>query len=517
MDDLVLTIDCGTQSLRVIIFNKKGEIIVEDKREFEPYFSLKPGWAEQNPEVYWNSALESMQVIKSKDPVSWKKIKALVVTTLRSTHVLMDKNGNVLRPSILWLDQRVSSINPNLNFFEKTLFSIVSMKNTLEIISSQSKANWIKENEPEIWAKTYKYMLVSGFFYYKLTGKFIDSTASQIGLIPFNYRKMDWEKSDNHWKFRAFGIERKKLYDLAKPTSLIGTITKNVSRLTDLPEGLPVIAGGSDKGCETVGNGCTNPECLSLSFGTTSTIQTTTSKYVEPIRFMPAYPAIIPNYYNPEVEIFRGYWMVSWFKKQFANEEISEARLKGVNVEDILNEKIKDIPPGSHGLILQPYWSPHMKTPEARGAILGFTDVHTKYHIYKSIIEGINYSLIEGMEKIIKNTKIKPKTIIVGGGGSQSNIICQITADMFGIPVKRVHTHEVSSLGAAMAGFVGLGVYSNFEVAINSMVKYTDTFYPNISNHKLYKKIYDKIYKKLYSKLKDFYSFIYKNSLFDES
>ena len=512
MKDLILTIDCGTQSLRAILFNKKGEILSEQRRQFKPYFSLKPGWAEQDPNVYWESACDAMKAIKAKDNNLWNDIKGVVVTTLRSTHVLMDKSGKVLRPSILWLDQRKSSFPPHLTFLEKIKFSLVSMKKTVETISLQTKANWIKENEPRIWDKVYKYMLVSGFFYYKLTGKFVDSVASQIGMLPFDYKNRRWERSKNSWRWRAFGVEKDKLYDLIEPAEIIGTISDKASRETGLPEGLPVISGGSDKGCETIGNGCITPNLLSLSFGTTATVQTTTSKYLEPIRFMPSYPALLPNSYNPEFEIFRGYWMLNWFKNEFAKEHFKEAEFKNISVEELLNDKIKYIPPTSHGLVLQPYWSPHVKTPQARGSIIGFTDVHTKYHLYKSIIEGINYSLMEGMERIINKTKTKIDTIVVGGGGSQSDEICQITADMFGIPVKRVHTHEVSSLGAAITGFVGLKAYDDFQSAINSMVRYTKVFYPQKSYHEIYHKIYNKIYKKLYLKLKKFYTFMDKQN-----
>ncbi len=512
MKEYVLTIDCGTQSLKVMLFDANANIIAERKEKFKPYFSLMPGWAEQDPTIYYDSACKAMNFIRGNYPNEWNEIAAIVITALRSTHVLLDKDGNVLRPSILWLDQRRSQTLPKLGFWDRIMFSLISMKKTVQTIGAQSKANWIKENEPDIWARTHKYMTVSGYFYYRLTGRFVDSIASQIGLLPFDYKSKVWHKSSKHWKFRVFGVESDKLYELAKPTEIVGTITEKAANETGLLQGLPVIAGGSDKGCETIANGCIDETCMSLSFGTTSTIQTTTSKYIEPIRFLPPYPAVLPNSYNPEIEIFRGYWMLNWFKTNFAYEEVEESKRSNVSAEEILNQKIKNIPPGSNGLILQPYWSPHIKTPQARGTILGFTDVHTKYHIYKAIIEGINYALIDGMEKIISKTGVKPNEIVVGGGGAQSNEILQITSDMFGIPVKRVHTHEVSSLGAAIVGFVGLKVYNDFESAIKSMVRYERVFYPRRGIHDFYKTTYNKIYKKIYSRLKPFYRFMYKNN-----
>ena len=234
-----------------------------------------------------------------------------------------------------------------------------------------------------------------------------------------------------------------------------------------------MIAAGSDKGCETLGVGCRDLSCASMSFGTTATVQITSQRYLEPLQFMPAYPASIPGYYNPEIEIFRGYWMISWFKKEFGVREMIEAEARRVSPETVLDEKLADVPPGSQGLVLQPFWSPGLKMPEAKGAVIGFGDVHTRVHIYRAIIEGINYALIEGLENIEKKSKVKVKRIAVSGGGSQSNAICQITADMFNRTVVRGQTYETSGLGAAINGFVGLKVFSSYEEAINNMVHYT--------------------------------------------
>ncbi len=501
----ILSIDCGTQSVRALIFDSKGNLIVKDRRKFQPYFSKKPGWAEQDPEVYWQNACLAMRTVKEKNPEEWEKIAAIVVTTLRATEVLLDRNGDAIRPSILWLDQRKAKCTEPLRFFDKVIFSIVSMKRTVEIIRKQSPANWIRENEPQLWDKTYKYMLISGFFNYKLTGNFVDSIASQIGFLPFDYKNKRWEKSKNSWKWYVFGVERDKLYDLVEAGSIIGGITKKAAEETGLREGLPVIAGGSDKGCETLGNGCDNPSSASLSFGTTATIQITSPAYFEPLKFMPSYPAVIPGNYNPEVEIFRGYWMISWFKEEFAEKEVKEAEKRHISAERLLNQRLNEIPPGSQGLVLQPYWGPHVKTPEARGSIIGFGDVHTKMHIYRAIIEGINYALIDGLEKIEKKSKGRVQKIMVAGGGSQSDAICQITADMFNRPVYRINTHEVSGLGAAIIGFVGLGAYKDYKEAIKNMVHYKDIFKPNTENSRIYEKLYRNVYKKIYPGLKKIY------------
>jgi sugar (pentulose or hexulose) kinase len=293
---------------------------------------------------------------------------------------------------------------------------------------------------------------------------------------------------------------------LNKPADFVGELLEEVAVATGLSKSIKVISGGSDKGCETLGVGCISLDSASLSFGTTATIQTTTDKYFEPIMFMPAYPASIPNYYNPEVQVFRGYWMIRWFKHEFANREQAEALEKGVPPEEVLNECLQMIPPGSNGLILQPYWTPGLKDPDAKGSIIGFNDSHTRAHIYRAIIEGINYGLIDGLKKIEKRSKTKVKRIMVSGGGSQCDEICQITADMFNLPVSKGETYEAAGLGAAIIACVGLGIHPDFQTAVDKMVRHAVTFEPNSEVAALYGRLYNKIYVNIYANLNRLYT-----------
>ncbi len=506
----ILTLDCGTQSVRAILFDHSGSIIGKEKIEFEPYFSKEPGWAEQDPDVFWNNCCTACKTLKVKQPEAFKKIIGVTVTTQRDTGVVVDSEGNPLRPAIIWLDQRMAKCEEPLAFYDNIIFKTIRMDKAIKITRRKSKSNWIIENEPEIWERTHKYLLLSGYFIFKLTGKFVDSVASQIGHIPFDYKNQCWPKSNISFRWKMFGIEREKLYSLVQPGEIISGITAYASEVTGIKEDTPVIAAGSDKGCETLGVGSLDPSTASMSFGTTATVQITSDFYIEPLQFMPAYPASVPGYYNPEVEIFRGYWMISWFKKEFCAREVVEAKERGISPETILNERLNDIPPGSQGLILQPFWGPGLKMLEAKGSLIGFGDVHTRAHIYRAIIEGINYALIEGLEKIEKKSKVKVKTIIVSGGGSQSDAICQITADMFNRTVLRGQTYETSGLGAAINGFVGLKIFENYEEAVSKMVHYTSTFEPNHKNTEIYRKLYKKVYLKIYPKLESLFKEIKK-------
>lgn len=503
--EYILALDCGTQSIRALLFDREGNLKAKDKVEFEPYFSRYPGWAENDHNLYWDSMCMACRRLKDRNPSEWEDIIGVTVTTQRDTCVLIDDAGNVLRPVILWLDQRMAECMEPLPVIDNLKFSTVGMQKTVEITRRKSKANWIRENEPEVWDKTYKFLLLSGYFTYRLSGEIVDSVGSQVGHIPFDYKKRNWPKSKGDYRWKVFGIDKEKLPKLVEPGAIIGSITKEASKETGIRQGLPLVAAGSDKGCETLGMGCFSLDSASLSFGTTATVETTSRHYFEPLQFLPSYTAAVPGYYNPEVEIFRGYWMISWFKKEFASREMADANERNISPESILNERLYEIPPGSQGLMLNPYWGPGLKMPEAKGSIIGFGDVHTRAHIYRAIVEGINYALLEGLQNIEKSSGVGIEHIMVSGGGSQSDAICQITSDMFDRPVYRGITYETSGLGAAINGFVGLNIHNSYRDAIENMVHYGKVFEPDKKSSETYKRLYENIYKRIYPRLKGLY------------
>jgi sugar (pentulose or hexulose) kinase len=504
---MILSIDCGTQSIRAILFSLEGEIIDKEQILYEPYFSKNPGWAEQNPEIYWESLYKATNVLKKRSPEYFKKIKGVGVTTLRSTMVNVDKDGKALRPSMIWLDQRTADNVYKPNFALKTVFKTIGISETLQKMERKGHCNWIRQNEPEIWENTHKYLQVSGYLNHKLTGEFTDSVASQIGYIPFDYKKQKWANPKEIFEIssKLYPIEKEKLPKLINPGEKVGIVTKEASVLTGIPFGIPVIACGSDKGCETLGMGVTDTKMVSLSFGTTATVQTTTQKYIEPIQFFPAYPSVIPKSWNPEIEIFRGFWMISWFKNEFALKEVQEAAKKNIPVEEVLNKLLHDSPAGAMGLIVQPYWSPGLGEKNAKGAMIGFGDVHKKEHIYRAVIEGLAYGLLDGMHRLEKRGNLKFEKLAVSGGASQSDEICQIVADVFNMHLVRGKTYETSGLGAAIITAFGIDEFSSLNEAVNNMVNYADVFKPKAENTKIYKALYEEVYLKMYKNLEPLY------------
>jgi sugar (pentulose or hexulose) kinase len=503
MAENLLSIDCGTQSIRVIIFSPEGEILEREKIEYEPYNSPEPGWAEQDPEIFWIELCAASRAICFRNPALMESVGGVGVTTQRDSMINVDEQGDPLRPVITWLDQRKAKPVYRPGGLTGLVYQVVGMDEAIGKTQADGKCNWIAQNEPSIWKKTHKYLQVSGFVNHRLTGRFVDSIASQIGHIPIDYRKMVWAKPGG-LTGRMFPVDGEKLPEIVPPGQVLGEITRKAAEATGIPPGTPVIAAGSDKGCETIGMGVVDPAMASLSFGTTATVQTTYHKYVEPIRFMPAYPAPIPDHFNPEVEIFRGYWMISWFKREFGYKEILDAKREGITPEIILNRLLKEVPPGSMGLLVQPYWGPGLKEPAARGAIIGFGDIHTRAYMYRGMIEGLGYALKEGLHRIEKVTHKNVGLVAVSGGASQSDEICQISADIFNRPMVRGETWETSALGAAIITAVGIGLYSGFAESIKGMVRYGKTFHPDPINVALYERLFH-VYKKIFPSLNHLY------------
>lgn len=513
--DLILAIDQGTQSARALLFDPRGQLVAKARIPIEPYFSTQPGWAEQHPQVFWEAVCQACQKLwQAPDELREgeqlanlrQRVAAVALTTQRATVINLDQNGQPLRPAMLWLDQRRTEGLKPLGGWWGLVFRLAGLTQTVAYLQAEAEANWIATHQPEVWRQTAKYVLLSGYLTYRLTEQWVDSTACQVGYIPFDYKRFRWSDRRD-WKWLALPVEPEMLVELKPPASILGEITPAASQATGIPSGLPLIAAAADKACEVIGAGCLQPHQACLSYGTTATINTTHRKYLEAIPLIPPYPSAVPGAYNLEIQIYRGFWMVSWFKQEFGLHEQRLAEQLGKEAEQLFDELVYAVPPGCEGLVLQPYWSPGLRFPgpEARGAVIGFRDAHTRAHLYRAILEGLAYALREGAERIGKRSGIPIAELRVAGGGSQSRAAMQITADIFGLPTARPHVYEASGLGAAIDGAVGIGIHPNFESAIGEMTHLGEVFEPDPKRHLQYDAIYRRIYCQIYHRLRPLY------------
>lgn len=506
MRDLLLAIDNGTQSVRALVFDLQGNLLAKTRVPLQPYEAKQPGWAEQDPDYYWRQLCVACQQLWLNAGHLKERLAGVALTTQRSTVINIDREGRPLRPAIVWLDERRTYGEKPVGGAWGLAFRLVGMTGTVAYLQAEAEANWIRRNQPDIWARTYKYLFLSGYLTYKLTDRLADSVACQVGYMPFDYKKLTWAAASD-WKWQAVPMPKEYLVELIPPAGIIAEISSTAAEATGIPAGLPLVAAAADKACEVIGAGCVQPHVGCLSYGTTATINTTHRRYVEVIPLIPPYPSAIPGAYSLEIQVYRGFWMVSWFVEQFGCDERLVAAERGVEPEELLDHLLSQAPAGSMGLVLQPYWSPGLKMPgpEAKGAIIGFGDVHTRAHIYRSILEGLAFALLEGKERTEQRSGIKVTELRVSGGGSQSDGAMQLTADIFNLPTSRPHVYETSGVGAAMDAAVGLKLHPDFETAVKEMTRVSRVFEPNPANRALYDGLYHRVYKRMYQHLRPLY------------
>lgn len=505
MPENLLAIDHGTQSVRALVFSPRGDLLHKSRVPIEPYYSTAPGLAEQDPQVFWKAVCDACQGLWAQG-VDRSSLAAVALTTQRSTVLNLDKDGRPLRPAIHWLDQRRTEGVRPVGGLWGLAFRLAGASETVAYLQAEAEANWIRTQQPEVWKATHKYVFLSGFLTHRLTGRFVDSVGCQVGYVPFDYKKQTWEAPWG-WKWQAVPVDKSLLPDLVPVASPLGEITPQAAAATGLPAGLPLIAAAADKATEVLGAGCLEPHIACLSYGTTATINTTHRKYIEVIPLIPPYPAAAPGYYSFEIQIYRGYWMVTWFKQEFGLREERLAAERGVEPEVLFDDLVRAVPPGSDGLVLQPYWSPGLRFPgpEARGAVIGFSDATTRAHLYRAILEGLAYALREGAERTERRAGVKITELRVAGGGSQSAAALQLTADVFGLPASRPHVYEASGLGAAIDAAVGAGLHPDFPTALREMTRLRDTFEPDAQTHARYEELYHGVYKQMYRRLRPLY------------
>lgn len=495
---IVLTIDCGTRGIRGILFDELGNELVKTECLFKRYYAKTFQWKEAPPEMFWDGLIEVVRGLKYQEPQLFEAISGITISCQRDVITVVDEAGIPLRDFISWLDRRELEKPLPYPLPYALLFRLIGFRSFADSFSRTAHANWIQVNEPQIWEKAHKVVFLSTYFLTKLTGKIFDSPSNTAGHLPFDTKKKKWcGKLDV--KRQILQVDSEKYYDLVDSCETIGTLTEAASQQTGLPPGLPVIISGTDKGCETIGVGAFAAGIASVSLGTQSTVEVTTRKYVELYPFYPSFPAVEKDAYNPEVTIYHGFWMVDWFIQEFLGEADPG------DAYAVLEEYLKNTAPGADGLVHQPYWGREAFHPEARGSFIGFSEGHEKKHIYRGIVEGLGYGLLEGINRIEGKTGVPIEIIGLSGGGGRSDGVAQIMADVFNRPVYRVQTYETTGLGAAMAAFVGLGRYATIAEAGQFMIRKSRVFQPDSENGKKYSEIYNNIYKKLYRRLKPLY------------
>jgi len=500
----VLVLDCGTQSMRSVVFNQEGMLLGIEKVKYPKYETNLDGFCEMNADVFWDSAVEAVNKLWDSNPDVMEKVEVVTLASQRSTSVFVDEEGKPLRNAISWMDARKLKSSHKMPKASKNFFKMVKVWDMIDNYNRSCPYHWVEHHEPEVMEKVHKLLFLSTYLNFKLTGQFKDSITSAPGYIPFSNKKLNWAtKSDIEGK--VFSVKKDHLFELVQPGELIGELTSESAKLLRLKPGTKVVAAGSDKACETIGIGCFDETTVSVSLASMVTVETTTEKYLPLYKYGTVFPAAIKGKYNPELGITRGFWLISWFIEEFGELEKKESIEKELSIERLLNEKLSQIPPGSDGLLMQPFWMSDVRYPSASGTLIGLSDVHTRIHFYRALVEGLGYSIKEGIISIEKKTGIPIERIGLSGGGSQSSIICQILANILNKEVYVVQSHETTGLGAAMLGYIHMGLYDNVADAAIEMVHVQNTYKPVEEVARRYDELYEEVYELTYKRLQPVY------------
>ncbi len=496
----ILGIDCGTQSTKVVVFDFEGKVITSAKENI-PLKRMRSDWAEQNAEDWWNSLCLTLRSVTNE--IDRKKIVGLALAYQRETFVPVDLRFNPLRPAFLWMDQRATKEALEVRkVMSDSQFSSITGK-FLNPTPSIMKIKWIKNNEPHIWEKIYKILTVGAYINYKLTDKLIDSAAGTDTTGLFNIRTGKW--SDK--LLSISGLNLSQLFDVQPSSSKVGYITKAASQSTGLYEGTPVFLAGGDGQVFAVGVGAIKESVMAVSIGTSGTCDIHGTK-IDLKSGSRALVSCIEGLYIHESVLMSAANTVSWFVRNFNS---IEQEKQNESAEKKLDQEISTIPPCSDGLLTIPYLRGCMmpyNDPNTRGATLGWSDIHTKLHFYKSILEGIAFEIRLIIDNYEKNSGVKISSIKIGGGGAASSTWSQIIADIVGMKIQISDTTENTALGAAIMAAYGLNIYANIDSAISNMCRTKNSFVPNDIRSSLYNKFFHEIYKEVYPAIRKFLNYL---------
>jgi xylulokinase len=501
MKQYLLGIDIGTSGTKGILVDFEGRIISSCSIP-HPVSMPRKCWAEHDAvNIWWSDFKKLCDKLFNNSKIKGNSIAAIGCSGLGPSMVPIDRNGNPLRPAILYgIDTRSKDEIKYLN-------GILGVRNIYEtsgqILSAQSvgpKILWYKKNEPDKYKDTWKILTANGFIIYKLTGKCSIDQCSSFFFSPlFNIKKLCWDKPI----IEKVGIRHSLLPKIYKSYDIVGKVTRAASKETGIAEGVPIIAGTVDTFAEAVGAGAVEKEDIYLSYGTTMTI-IVNSKFLKTHENLWSNVHYIPDIYTLLGGTSTSGILTNWFIKNFFNIEQEIFKKHGINIYNILSDIAAKVSVGSDGLIVLPYFSGE-RTPIndelARGVLAGLTLSHTREHVYRAILEATGYSIAHHLD-IINMLNIIPKQIIASGGGTENKAWTQIVSDITGLKQTCILEKELSApIGDAyMAGY-GTGIFKNFEILKREWIKKDREIEPDEKANKKYIE-YFTIYKNIYKNTK---------------
>lgn len=486
-----LGIDVSTTATKALLIDPVGAVIAVSATEYS-FETPRPLWSEQHPDLWWDGTQKSIREVIEKSGVDAAEIGGVGLTGQMHGLVLLDDSGNVLRPSILWNDQRTQAQCDEIHQrIGKERFIQITGNVALTGFTAP-KILWVKENEPEIYSKAAHVLLPKDFVRYKLTGTFAMDKADGAGTVLMDLKKRDWSEE----VLSALEIPRAWMPPLYEGTQITGTITAEAANLTGLKAGTPVMAGGGDQAAQAVGVGAVQEGVIALTLGTSGVVfATTRGAFIEPEGRLHAFCHSVPNQWHLMGVMLSAAGSLRWYRDAFAS---------GKNYDDLLMP-VENIDAGSDGLFFLPYLTGERTPypdPMARGAFVGLTVRHTMAHCTRAMLEGVAYGLKDSFELMKCAGLAKIEQVRVSGGGARSRLWRQILADVFETELVTVNTTEGAAYGAALLAGTGAGIWDDAVSACNTCVKITGSTQPETLHMDTYRNGYA-LFRELYPALKE--------------
>jgi xylulokinase len=491
----VFGIDVGTGGTRAVLIDREGRVISSATAEHAPMSSPRIGWAEQSPEDWWRAACQATKECLAKSPAQAREIAAIGLTGQMHGLVLLDAEDRVVRPAIIWCDQRTEEEC-------REITKKVGAQRLIELTANPAltgftlpKIWWVQRHEPELWSRVRSLMLPKDYIRFRLTGERAIDVADASGTLMFDVAHRVWSPPI----LEVSRIDEAFLPRVFESPAVSGHVNEEGARLSGLRSGIPVVAGAGDQAAGAVGMGIVKAGAVSSTIGTSGVVFAATSKPVlEPEGRIHTFCHAIPDRWHV-MGVTQGAGLsLRWFRDQFGR-----GNDDGRDPYDRMGEEAAKTPPGADGLLWAPYLmgerTPHLD-PNARGALVGITAQHTRAHVIRAILEGVAFSLRDSLT-LFREIGVPIESIRLSGGGARSAVWQQIQADVYGMPVELIEADEGAAYGAALLAAVGIGNWRSVEAACEAAVRVAKRVEPDPKTVMRMDRQYAE-YRKLYPALK---------------
>lgn len=500
--EYLIGIDVGTSATKTVLFDVKGTVMASASREY-PLYQPCNGWAEQRPEDWRDAALETVAEAVRRSGVKAEDIKGIGISGQMHGLVMLDDAGEVIRPAIIWCDQRTGEeVEDMLRIMPKERWIEITANPPLTGWTA-AKILWVRRHEPENYARCRHILLPKDYIRYVLTGVFATEVSDASGMQLLDVPGRCWSEEI----LRKLEIDPSMLGKVYESCEVTGTLLPEVADRVGLDSDVKVVGGAGDNAAAAVGTGVVRDGTAFTTIGTSGVVFAHSSKVsIDPRGRVHTCCCAVPGAWHM-MGVTQGAGLsLKWFRDQFCQDYIQEAERRGCDVYELINEDVKTVASGSDRLIYLPYLmgerTPHLD-PDCRGVFFGISAIHTKKHFLRAVMEGVSYSLCDCNE-ILKELGVEVKQMMACGGGGKSPVWRQMLADLYRCTVKTVRQEEGPALGAAILAGVGCGIYSSVEYASDLLISEKSSTEQNEESAERYAG-YHKLYQKLYASLKDDY------------